>query len=194
MIDINDIPSKNYEESKKMYSEILYILEKYADDCVYDIEDLKQKSECHLFGLKLKEIYGLDIEPKRITSTDYIRFGEYISIGMWGEKHRRTISWSDDDRQPKDELLLCIGFSTGAYIFGQDYPTDLFKKFFNELKSYKPKYTDSANTNLFFGMDNAKEIFNKFNDILKKYKDLNKEDFNKRKIKELEKQLKSLKQ
>jgi hypothetical protein len=182
----------NYEESKKMYSEILSILDKYSDNCIYDIRELKQKSECHLFGLKLKEVYGLGIDPKRINSIEYIRFGEYMSIGMWGEKYRRTISWSDDDRQPKDELLLCIGFSTGAYIFGQDYPTDLFQKFFNELKTYKPKYTDTSNKNLFYSMDNAKEIFNSFNDILKKYHDLNKDDFKQRKIKELGKQLEYL--
>lgn len=184
----------NYEESKKMYSEILSILDKYSDNCIYDIRDLKQKSECHLFGIKLKEIYGLNIDPKIINSSNYIRFGGYMSIGMWGEKYKRTIAWPDDDRQPEDELLLCIGFPTGAYIFGRDYPTDLFQKFFNELKSYKPKYTDSLNTNLFFDMGNAKGIFNNFNDILKKYHDLNKEDFKQRKIKELEKQLESLKQ
>lgn len=186
----------NYEESKKMYSEILFILDKYSNDCIYDIRALKQKSEYHLFGLKLKEFYGLDIDPKRINSIDYIRFGEYMSIGMWGEKHRRTISWSDDDRQPEDEMLLCIRFPTGPYVFGGDYPEDLFQKFFNELKSYKPKYIDTSNKNLFYSMDNdnAKEIFNSFNDILKKYHDLNKEDFKQRKIKELEKQLDSLKQ
>lgn len=184
----------NYKESKEMYREILSILDNYSNDLIYDIEDLKQKSECHLFGLKLKEVYGLDIDPKRIDSTEYIRVGQYMSISMWGEKYSRTISWSDDDRQPEDELLLRIVFPTGAYIFGDDYPTDLFQKFFNELKSYSPKYTDSANKDLFWAMDNAKGIFNKFNDILKKYQDLNKEDYKHRKIKELEEQLNVLKQ
>jgi len=71
-------------------------------------------------------------------------------VGWWGEKYGRHISWSDDGKQPEDELLLVISFPTGAYIFGDDYPTEFFKEFFQELKTYNPKYTDTTNKTLYF--------------------------------------------
>jgi len=180
------------ETTKKAYAEILKVLKKHKDICIFDIEDLERKAKIHLFGLQLKEEYGLDIDPKCIYDLHYQRFGNFMVIDWFGEKYRKTISWSDDGRQPDDELLLKIGFSTGAYIFGEDYPTDLFQKFFLELKSYNPKYIDSHNSSLYFSMDNAKEIFNKFNDILLKYKKINEEDYKRRQIEELKKQLENL--
>ena len=116
-----------------------------------------------------------------------------MSICKFGKKKRRTISWSDDGRQPEDdELLLSISFATGAYIFSDDYPETLFKDFFNELASYAPKYKDTVNKCLYFSMDNAGKIFNDFDAILAKYKSLNKEDFKKRKIEKLKKELETL--
>ncbi|MEG7769297.1 hypothetical protein U2086_14745, partial [Listeria monocytogenes] len=87
------------------------------------------------------------------------------------------------------EILLYVGFSTGAYIFGGDYPTDLFQRFFNELKTYSPKYQDSSNKYLYYSLDNAGIFFNQFNDIFKKYNDINREEFKQRKIKKMEDEL-----
>jgi len=181
-------------EAKKAYSEILETLKKYKDICVIDIDDLERKSKYHLFGIELKEKYGLNINPKNIRSLDWNSFGDHLSIGLWGEKYRRTISWSDDGKQPEDEILLEISFSTGAYIFGQDYPTELFQKFFLEIKSYKPKYLDSHNQSLYFSMDNAKDVFNNFDSILKKYREINKKDFKLREIKRMKEELGKLEQ
>lgn len=180
------------ETASKAYSEILKTLRKYKDVCVFDIDELDRKAKCHLFGLKLKEEYGFDIDPKTISSLEWVRLREYITLGLWGEKYHRTISWSDDGSQPDGELLLEIRFSTGAYIFGDDYPTNLFQKFFLELKSYNPNYTDTANHNLYFSMDNAGKIFNEFNSILKKYYELNKEDFKQRRIIKMKEELEKL--
>ena len=179
---------------KKIYDKILELVEKNKDDLVFDFSDMKSKAERHLFGIELKEKYGLNIDPQKIQSLDWNRFGEYMSIGRWGEKHKRTISWSDNDEQPDDEWLLQICFPTGAYIFGEDYPEELFKTFFNELKTYKPSYSDSHNQALYFSLNNASNIFNIFNIILKKYYDLNKADYKVRKIKKMEDELKKLKE
>lgn len=181
-------------KTKKAYEEIIEVLNKHKDICVYDIQELESQAKKHLFGLKLKEEYGLDLDPKDIRSLDYNRFGDYKCIGWWGEKYRRTISWSDDGKQPEDELLFVIGFSTGAYIFGDDYPTTLFQELWQELKSYQPKYCDTTNHNMYFSMENAGRIFNDFNAILKKYYEKNKEDFKARKVKKLEEELAKLKQ
>ena len=135
---------------EKAYAEILKCLNKHKDIIVYDIEDLKRKSKNHIFGAYLKDIYGLNIDPSKINSLEWNKFGDYLSIGKWGEKYRRTISWSLDGTQPVDETLLQISFPTGAYMFGEDYPTELFKLFFDELRAFGPKYIDMANKNLYF--------------------------------------------
>lgn len=181
------------EELKKMYLDILSTLKKYNDSEVYQVRDLKYVAECYIYWSEIIEKYGFNIAPKNMTNIDFMNVGQYMSIGKWGAKYKRTISWSDDGRQPEDgEVLLQICFPTGAYIFGDEYPSKFFQKFFNELKTYKPKYIDSANKNLYYTMGNASEIFNNFKDILNKYKELNKEDCKKRKIAKLKEQLKSL--
>jgi len=177
---------------KEAYSEILKTLKKYKDICVFDIDDLERKSKYHLFGIELKEKYGLDIEPKKVNTLDFLRFEDHKTICWFGKKYNRTVSWSDDGTQPKDELLLQISFSTGAYIFGDDYPTELFQKFFLELKNYNPKYVDSTNKALYYSMDNASKIFNNYKSILNKYHKINKEDWKQRKIKKMKEELAKL--
>jgi len=180
------------EQVKKAYEEIFKALKKHKDICVFDVEDLERKSKVHLFGLTLKEEYGLNIDPKQVQAVNYFKPSDHTWIGWYGEKHNRTISWSVDGRQPEDELLLQIGFPTGAYIFGEDYATDFFQKFWLELKTYKPDYIDEANCCLYWNIKNAKEIFNSYNALLKKYYELNKEDAKQRLIDKMKKELEQL--
>ena len=184
--------TNNEHPSQKAYSDILKVLKKYKDLHAFDIDDLERKAKHHLFGIELKEKYGLNIDPKKVNALDYNKFGEYGCICWYGEKYNRTISWSDDGSNPTDELLYKIGFSTGAYIFGDDYPTDLFHKFFMELASYGPKYKDSHNKSLYFTLDSAADIFNNFSSILKKYYEWNKEDYKQRKIQKMKADLAKL--
>ena len=179
-------------ETTKAYEEIFEVINKYRDLVIFDYNDLEQKSKYHLFGIELKEKYGLNIEPRDIRSLDWNRFGDYLSIGLFGEKYRRTISWSDDGKQPEDETMIYLSFSTGAYIFGDDYPTELFQKFWKELKTYNPKYSDTTNKNLYFSLENGAKLFNEFKDILKKYYEINKTDAKERKIKKLQAELEKL--
>ena len=182
------------EATKKAYSQIIKLLNKHKDICVFDIQDLESKAKCHLFGLELKELYGFNIEPKSIRSTSFNEFHGCLRLYKVGKDSNNSISWSDDGRQPKNEMLLNISFPTGAYIFGEDYEyqQELFGKFFNELKSYNPKYSDTANKTLYFSLDNAGVIFNSFPEILKKYHTLNRNDINNRKIYKLKKELEKL--
>ena len=144
-------------------------------------------------GIELKEVHGFDIKPENIRSLDYVDLGEYTKISWMGEKYQRTISWSDNGEQPDDELLLLIKFPTGAYIFGDDYPTELFHKFFNELLfDLNPKYTDIRNSVLYFSINNAGSAYNKFNLLYKKYDELNKEDYKQRKIQKMKDELAKL--
>lgn len=179
------------EATKKAYDEILKVLRKHRELCLYDIAELERKARVHLFGLELKEKYGLNIDPKRVDSLDYQSFGEK-KIGLFGEKYRRNISWSVDGRQPEDEYLFTVSFPTGAYIFGEDYATDFFQKFWLELKEFKPDYIDEVNHCLYWKLENAKDAFNNYDATLKKYYELNKEDVKRRRIEKMKKELEQL--
>ena len=174
------------------YAEIIKILKKHKDVIVYDVDAMEIQAKNHLFGIELKEKYGFNIEPKGVKSLEWVPLSRYINIGLFGKKQGRTVSWSDDGRQPENELLLYISFSTGAYIFGEDYPVDLFARFFNELKGYNPKYTDTTNKSLYYSLDNAGVVSNDFEGILKKYYEINKEDFKQRKIQKMKEELSQL--
>lgn len=179
---------------KTTYSKILTLLKKHESEIVFNVGVLQRQADNHLFGIKLHDVYGLDIDPKKIDSTNWIRFDDYACIGIFGEKHGRTISWPDTKGQPKNEHLLMYSFLTGAYMFGEDYPIDLFNKFWDELKTYSPKYIDSMNHSIYFSLDNAKTIFNDFKGILKKYDEINSEDIKLRKIEKLKQDLAKLQQ
>lgn len=88
--------------------------------------------------------------------------------------------------------MLYIRFPTGAYIFGDHYAKELFNDFFDELKTFEPKYTDTMNSSLYFSMDKAGNFYNNFKKILNKYHDKNKEIYKKIRAEELRKELEKL--
>lgn len=180
------------ENVKKAYDEIFKYLNKHKGIIALDVDDLQRKSDIHLFGLDLKETHGLDIDVKRVGSLDWVKFGDYKMVSWFGPKYNRSISWSVDGRQPKDELLFFVSFSTGAYIFGGDYPVEFFQKFWLELKSFNPDYIDEANHSIYWKIENAKIPFNEFDSVLKKYNELNREDIKKRRIEEMRLELERL--
>src|SRR5680860_345359 len=178
-------------ETEKAYSKILRLVKKYKDICIFDISDMESKAINHLFGLELVEKYGFNLDPKRIHNTNWQELKPNVFTGFW-DGERRKVSWSDDGSQPKNETLLCFMYPTGAYIFGRDYPTEFFQKFFLELKSYGPKYIDSTNKQLYFSLDYAGAIFNAYDSIVKRYYDENKEDIKQRTIKKMKADLAKL--
>jgi len=185
-------------ETEKIYNQILKLLNKHKDVITFDIPQLEKKAEDHLFFLELKEKYGFDLDPKKhsMPYNKYYNFNsEYKNISYWDTQFTgRKISWSDDGRQPKNEWLFSLSFSTGAYTLGSDYDgqQELFQQFFNELKTYSPKYLDTTNKTLYFSLDNAGKIFNEFDSILKKYIKLNQEDYKRRQIIKIEKELEKI--
>ena len=126
-----------------------------------------------LYAIRLQEDYGItSMENYMVVNAEpnvYVKISDHMYIASMGEKYRRTISWSADGRQPKDEVLLVLTFPTGAYIFGDDYPVPLFKELWCEIKGYGFKYVDDVNHNVYFPLDSAAGIANEFPSILKKY-------------------------
>lgn len=180
------------KKEAQAYEEIFAALDKYQDVVAFDIGSLRSKSEAHLFGVKLRDQYGLNINPKIIENPGYIDLRNEACIATFGKEYGRTISWSADGRQPDNELLLKIGFCTGAYMFGNDYPTDFFEQFFTHLKTFAPKYVDDANHCLYWSMDNAKDIWNVYPELLKEWHQKNKEDLKERRKKHLMEELAKL--
>ena len=54
------------QKTKKIYDSILKIAKKNEDLLNFDFKDLESKAKYHLFGLELKEVYGLNINEKTI--------------------------------------------------------------------------------------------------------------------------------
>ena len=195
---LKKINEKKMKKIEKAYKEIFDVLEKYNDICgiCYDLYSIKTNSKKHLFLLYLNEL-GYNINTQLCFNDFYciehINIGKFISISKYGGDTNRTISYEADGKEPNDEFLLAISFSTGAYIFSEDYPKEYFQMFFDELQTYNPDYKDIANSSLYWKIENGVEIFSKFHSILDKYKQEYNEYAKKEKIKNLEKRLNELK-
>lgn len=161
----------NTIQKVKAYEEILKVIKKHSDLFQEDrvvpetstIRDVLRALDIqHRFGIPLKHLNqgGSSYSVERA-------YDDWTRVALFGDK---SISWSDDGSQPDDEWLFRISFGCGAYIFGEAYPVDTFNAFFNELKSYSPKYVDSMNHGLYFTEEHAKAVYDNFWDIFNKYK------------------------
>lgn len=193
------------EERKQAYKEIRDVCIKHkelgVELSIPEIRYLLEEIEKRLLFIEWKEKYNIRLSDSRRISSDYIRVSDHLVFYAYKdanlaaqEGQGRYISWSDNNEQPTDGWYLVLSFSTGAYIFGDDYDAQksLFKEFFNELKSYNPDYSDTVNKSLYFRIENSSEIYNEFNNILKKYAEKNKAEINERKIEKLKMELEAL--
>ena len=187
---------------KDTFEKIIYLCEHETDE-EGTLSEIRIKAKNRVIRYEWEEKYGIILESDcQLAEHDYCRIGEYQIISYFKDgyvSHKagsgRSISWPEGDKQPVDEWVYSIGFSIGAYIFGEDYDGQkkLFKDFFEELRTYKPDYEDLHNSNLYWKVEHAKEIMSKFKLILEKYADKNNAELNERKIKKLTLELESLK-
>lgn len=199
----------NLRRWKEAYEDILKVCNKYADTFAgkyasefWDIRRMATEAKDHLMLIEWYEKYGLKIDHSyKPYSCNYFKVNDHITFSRFGDAAKdkaegsgRYISWPDDDRQPKNEWLLNIGFSTGAYIFGQDYDgqQQLFQDFFNELKGYNPDYSDSHNSSLYWKLENAKPIYEAFNGMIRKYRERNQSELKQREAEDLREKLQRL--
>ena len=166
------------------------------------LSEIARKAKNEVIRDKFANQYGVVLDSSaRLAEYDYHNKGEYEHIYWFNdgykcheEGHGRSITWPENDKQPVNEWIYSIGFSTGAYIFGQDYDYQqpLFRQFFEELRTYKPDYEDLHNNNLYWKIENASKIYNEFYSILTKYKTLNRDELDSRKIAKLKVELEEL--
>ena len=81
--------------------------------------------------------------------------------------------------------FMQIWFATGPYIFGNDYDSDFFSKFYEEIKNSvpKPEYVDDLNHSLYYSPENAAAAYENYKRIYKEYMDKN---FERRKQKRMQ--------
>lgn len=175
------------------YKKILKVIKSCAKDVELDSTiNISHTLESLITREELQESFGINLKNCYEYGATYFKVDYDQYIAKYGEKHNRTISWSDDGRQPEDEWLLAITYPTGAYIFGEDYQEKTFNQYFNELREFNPKYVDQANHGLYFAADKAKAVYEKVDEIYKKYLVIAEDNRKASKIEKLKKQLEEL--
>lgn len=164
----------------KAYEELFKVVKKNAElfdgDHVYlSVGEIKSIVD----ALKVSERFGIPLDGLQKGKWLQIKsaYDHWTGIGLYGEKHGRTIGWLDSGKQPKSEWLYCINFPCGAYTFGGDvydraYPKQTWDTFMGELKSFGAAYSDTPNNALYFREDVSKEVYDNFWTIFNKYKGL----------------------
>lgn len=150
----------------------------FDTDIVYALKRAELSAE---FGIDLSNQYGYD----------WFTLRQDVHLGFM-DGVQRTISWSDDGNQPNNEWLLKVSFPSGAYSLDKGYPVSLFQEMFLELKSFEPKYCDTANKSLYFDSTKAKAVFDAYDDIFAKYKGRVDEWKREDRLKKLKAELKAL--
>jgi len=187
---------------KETFQKIIDICEE-ATDTEGTLSEIRTQAKNRVIRYEWKEKYGIELSSDcRFAQYDYTNLDDYQGIFYFKDGYTyhkegrgRSISWPEGGKQPVDEWLYSISFSTGAYIFGDDYDgqQQLFQDFFEELRTYKPDYEDLHNHSLYWKVENAKEIMSQFKVILNKYRERNRDELKARKIEKLQKELESLK-
>ena len=178
---------KNLEDIQSLLSEFNDVLKKYNLWNEYRFNKT-------LRNLNVVIDFGIEVNPDGLTYGEgHIPLSGFTSLRFMDNKDR-SISWSDDGRQPVNEWFYVISFSSGPYIFHRDvYLKEYFAKFFTELKAFKPEYVDTANSSLYFNKENAAAVHKALPVILQRYKDETKEAVKEQEIRELEAKLNKLK-
>lgn len=175
------------------YKDLLKVSKKYSD--IFDDDSIVPRTssiEGIIRALEVSDRFGIPLQNIAYGGSSYVpkkAYDEWTRIALHS---KGSISYSDDGRQPDDEWLFRIQFTTGAYIFGQSYPTETFNAFWEELKSYNPAYCDTANHSIYFRDDVAKVVYDNFWDIFSKYKSIVGEELKAKRKKELEDELAKL--
>lgn len=185
----------NYRDSdcRKAYKEMLDVFEKHSEALVGDSYlDVSDRLKMLLNWEDVFDKFGFSVHRSKLYSHEYAEISQYERLSFYSKENKRQLSWPDDGNQPEKEWLYSVQFSSGAYIFSSDYPTKTFNKFFDELKSFKPKYADTVNHCLYFDETNAIDVHNNLKALFDKYKDEVADEVNQLKIDELNRQIESI--
>lgn len=172
------------------YKEILEKCKKEEKtEAIYAIEDICERQ---LLAEKLKDF---NITFDDVRDTTFISISDWKGgkmIAMFGPSYPKRTILNSDTQPTEDEMLFYISFSTGAYVFGDDYDKELFNRFFEELKTYKPKYIDELNHDLYYDLKKGAKIFKDYDKIFKKYSEEHKKRYKRNKYEKLKKEIQKM--
>ena len=117
-------------------------------------------------------LFGLNMPEGEPWST-YIKLSEHAAVVLWTD--RMDISRPDKNCGSPEmgERLYVVSFPCGPYHLsgagiGESYPRESFGRFFDQLKAFGPKYSDTANGKLYFGPGKAQQVHNLFQGMMEK--------------------------
>jgi hypothetical protein len=143
---------------------------------------------------KLTEKLGVDIGLIYLYDTqNYIGIDWHRFISKFGERARNVGAPDDNKKCVKNQWLYCIQVKPDTTLFESEISTDLFDRFFNELKDYGPDYVSTFNSALYFAKGNMQPVHDAYDDIVSKYTILAKEESVINEIAKLEAQLSKIK-
>lgn len=178
-------------QHKAAYDEIMAVLTKYeqlpcVDDAMYKIKYVAQACK--------------DYEKWRIDKPNWEHSLCQHGISIYTHHVAEICNQLNKDgcyetltfTEPKE--LLQIWFSTGAYMFGRDYPKQLFKEFYCALKTEcPPLYEDGLNEHIYYKPEDAAKAYETCMRLYDEYSQKYKEQANERRVKALEEELAKLK-
>ena len=178
--------SEELYKNKEAYKEMFSILKKYenlpnVDTALCRIDECLQ--ECKIY------------ERWRINKP------------FWNYGYRYEMPWEMDISKAtyipnqngerkclgKPTQFFTIRLTIGAYILGNDYPEQLFDKFFEELiEQTNPKYVDVPNNKLYYTEETASNAYEVVQVLYKKYKEKYASESKAREIEQLKERLAQL--
>ena len=174
------------EEYIKLRQALEDIVTLVNDNHMENIQGLNMLARDAKEALKIANLYEkwrLNVRATQMKNPYQIEYGIGIS----------TYSNIPNGSEINPTELLKISFPTGAFIFGDDYDTELFEDFYKELHKVTPAYEDELNHTLYYAIDNGSEAYEHYRQIYKKYKKMAVDRRKQRIIKELKKALEELK-
>jgi hypothetical protein len=172
--------SKTLYKDKAVYQKLEKIIKKYdlpqLSDIAYQIN--KMIEHC-----KLYEKWGINYWEWGYSINKFCN-ASFIKRSPYSNEYKKNQALGTDR-----EYFL-IYFPTGAYIFGDEYYSDLFCEFFDKLVEItQPFYVDELNHELYYTEENAGKANDAVEPLYKEYKEKYQLLKKERKIKELKAQL-----
>ena len=192
---------------REMIEKIINIVKEFNEEHEWTDEysflsDLKEKCKKSKIKYEYLDKYNVDIKISNISSEDFIKLdSRYADINIYRVKGtEKSGSYIlNSEKQPNNELLMCYDHPTGPYIFGGHswggdsyYDSELFEKYFDELKSYGYSYIDEVNHHIYYTIENGMKLYKNYESICKKYQNIFNESFKKHKLNKLKEQMEEL--
>lgn len=155
--------SREFYANKEAYEEMLSVLKKYeklpkVNYAVWEVKKCLQ--ECQNYEQwRINKRDWDDSYAEDLPCNAYLQECKYIS----NQENGRLML-------PSPTTYFVLYFSTGPYIFGDDYPVALFTEFYEELKqATNPKYADDLGRALYYTEETACNAYEVVQVLYKKY-------------------------